>query len=631
MVSNSDSNDFERKNSLDIEKDANFSDNSRNQESLQKIHQDELKDQHEGPAKFKGVARIEMVRDFMGKKYLWIFAASIFLTTWVTALDGTTTYNYQPYATSSFNRHSMLSTLTIATSVIGSVCKPFVAKMSDLTSRPFVYVIVLVLYVMGFIIVACSPSIAAFVIGSVFISIGQSGVSLMNSIIIADFTTLQWRSFFLSMISVPYLVTTWISGYIVEDIVATNWRWGYGMFAIITPAALGPAIVIMYWLDHKANKEGKVPFGAEPMTEKQREIHEKGFSPLKTKLLIAKEALLEIDAFGLILLGFAFSLLLLPFSLYPYAQGGMKNPSMIAMIVVGGLLLIAHVVYEIFYAKYSLLPKRVLLNRTFICCVIIDFLYQFGGYFPLLYFTSYTLATLNLSVRDWTYLSNTVTMGLCGFGVFWGLLFRAYHRYKIFQVVGLGIKLIGMGLYVRCANSSTPPSLGNVVAGLIITCFGDAANVMGTQVAAQAAVPHQDLAATISVLSLYSSIGAAVGSAVTSIIWSSKMPGALLKYVPDSEKAVSFYEAVLAIYAEPWGSVDRLGAIHAYQEVNYILFAAGLGISSLTFVVALFQTNYYLGRQRNCYENDGSNEEIEEDNKKNRPFGVFDFVKKPFN
>ncbi|SGZ54750.1 CIC11C00000005376 [Sungouiella intermedia] len=593
---------------------------------LDKVSQED----RELPIRTKGVARIEMVRDYMGKKYLWLFACSIFLTCWMVALDGTTTYNYEPYATSSFDRHSMLSTLTVATSVIGAVCKPFVAKMSDLTSRPFVYVVVLVLYVLGFIIVACSPSISAFVIGSVFISIGKSGVQLMNGIIVADFTNLQWRSFFLAFCTVPFLVTTWVSGYIVENIVASNWKWGYGMFAIITPATLIPAIVIMYWLDHKAAKEGKVPFGAEPFNAKQREIANMGLSPLKTKLLLIKEALLEIDAIGLILLGFAFSLILLPFSLYSYAENGFRNPSMIAMIVVGGILLIVHIVYEVKFAKYSLLPKRVLFNRTFICCVFIDFLYMFGGYMPLLYFTSYTMATLNLSIRDWTYLSNTTTMGLCFFGVIWGLLFRIYHRYKVFQVVGIAIKLIGMGLYVRCASTSTPPSLGNVVAGLIITVLGDAASAMGTQVAAQAAVPHQDLAATISVLSLYSSIGAAIGSAITSVIWTSKLPNAMYKYVPDITKAATFYGAVLSIAAEPWGSPDRLGAIKAYQEVNYILFSAGLGVSSLMFVVSLFQTNFYLGRQRNCYEKD-ENEDIQKDNEKNEAFGLFDWVKKPFN
>lgn len=211
--------------------------------------------------KTRGVTRIEVVKEKMTTKVKWILAASVLLTSWIAALDATTTYNYQPYATSSFNRHSMLSTLTIANSVIGAVCKPFIAKISDLSSRPVTYFVVLVLYVIGFIVTACSPTIGAYVIGSVFIAVGQSGISLMNMVIVADTTSLKWRSFVTSLLAVPYLVTTWISGYIVENIISSNWRWGYGMFAIITPVALTPAILIMAYLEHQANKTGKFPLG----------------------------------------------------------------------------------------------------------------------------------------------------------------------------------------------------------------------------------------------------------------------------------------------------------------------------------------------------------------------------------
>lgn len=254
------------------------------------------------------------------------------------------------------------------------------------------------------------------------------------------------------------------------------------------------------------------------------------------------------------------------------------------------------------------------MNRTFICCVIIDFIYQMGGYFPLLYFTSYTFVVLNLSYRDWVYLSNTTTMGLCFFGIVWGAVFRGFHRYKIFQVIGIAIKLIGMGLYVACSTREGSPGVGLIVAALIITNFGDAANVMGTQVAAQAAVPHQDMAATISVLSLYSSIGAAVGTAITAAIWTDKLPSALLRYVPDQEKAIAFFESLTLIWQEPWGSANREGAIRAYQEVNHILFSMGVGVSSIMFIVSLFQTNFYLGDQQNCVEGEQREDYHHKDN-----------------
>ncbi|KAL2708418.1 Sit1p [Kluyveromyces marxianus] len=514
--------------------------------------------------KTRGVTRIEAVKKHMTGKFFWLFVVSINITSWVLALDSSTTSSYQPYATSSFDRHSMLSTLSIANSVIGAVCQPFIAKISDLTSRPVTYAVVLIMYIIGFVVTACSPTISAYVIGSVFITIGQNGLNLLNSIVIADMTDLKWRALFTSLLSVPYLVTTWVAGYITQDIIDSNWRWGYGMFAIITPVALTPAILLVSYLDHEANKRGEVPIGTDPLAQSKQYIEKEGVEGFKAKLMLLKSALIEIDAFGLILLGFAFSLILLPCSLYPYAKEGWSNPSMIAMEVVGGIFLICYAIFEIWIAPFPLLPKRVLMNRTFICCVIIDFIYQMAGYFPLLYFTSYTRVALNLSIQHWTYLSNITTMGLCFFGVFWGVLFRIFRRYKVFQVGGTGIKLIGMGLY--------------------------------------AAVPHQDMAATISVLSLYSSIGAAIGSAITTSIWTSELPKALLKHIPDPKVAMSFFEDISLIAAEPWGSTYRLGAIEAYQEVLYKLFCMGVGVSSIMLITAMLQTNYYLGDQQNCIE-----------------------------
>ena len=72
-----------------------------------------------------------------------------------------------------------------------------------------------------------------------------------------------------------------------------------------------------------------------------------------------KHNLEEIDAFGLVLLGFGCSLLLLPVSLKTYADGGWRNQSLIAMMIVGGLLLIAYVIYENKWAAWYTVQQNV--------------------------------------------------------------------------------------------------------------------------------------------------------------------------------------------------------------------------------------------------------------------------------
>lgn len=60
------------------------------------------------------------------------------------------------------------------------------------------------------------------------------------------------------------------------------------------------------------------------------------------------------------------------------------------------------------------------------------------------------------------------------------------------------------------------------------------ASVVGSQVASQACVPHQDVALVISLLTLWSSIGAAIGSAISVGVWGHYMPLNLRAYIPSS-------------------------------------------------------------------------------------------------
>ena len=60
------------------------------------------------------------------------------------------------------------------------------------------------------------------------------------------------------------------------------------------------------------------------------------------------------------------SQLLLPFSLSSGAVGGYSNPSLIAMLAVGCVLLIAYVGYERFFARFPTAPLRLLKNKTFV-------------------------------------------------------------------------------------------------------------------------------------------------------------------------------------------------------------------------------------------------------------------------
>lgn len=61
----------------------------------------------------------------------------------------------------------------------------------------------------------------------------------------------------------------------------------------------------------------------------------------------------------------------------------------------------------------------------------------------------------------------------------------------------------------------------------VLISLGGACSVIGTQVASQASVPHQDLATVVALLSLWTGIGGSIGNAAGAAVWGAKMPGNL--------------------------------------------------------------------------------------------------------
>src|SRR4051794_15632371 len=87
---------------------------------------------------------------------------------------------------------------------------------------------------------------------------------------------------------------------------------------------------------------------------------------------------------------------------------------------------------------------------------------------------------------------------------------------------------------------------------------------MGNQLASQASVPHQDVALAISLLLLWSSIGASIGSAVSVAVWSNRMPGNLREFLPASvnETQIADFFADSASLFSSFSSSSEAGPRH---------------------------------------------------------------------
>lgn len=237
--------------------------------------------------------------------------------------------------------------------------------------------------------------------------------------------------------------------------------------------------------------------------------------------------------------------------------------------------------------------------------VAIDFFYYFAGCIGLLFFSSYVFVVKDWSYRDWTYFNNALTLALCVFGVVAGILFRVTHRYKVWQLLGLAMRIFSYGILIQGRGSTTVT--GALIVHPILAGGGGGLSVVASGVALQASVKHSQVALATAMLTLWTNIGGAVGDAITTVIWNAKMPVALRNHLPvsvnDTEVA-ELFGSITILHDYPIESEVRQGAIAAYKEVNYIFFCTALGLSFIPFVCAFSQTNYFLNDDQNAVEQD---------------------------
>lgn len=566
----------------------------------------------------EGISRIEAFSRLFGRRHPVALAlyACIFCVAISFALDQSTTAAYDVYATGAYNRQSYIATVEVAESIIIAVSKPFLAKVCDVFSRQTAYCGILLTYVVGYVIVAASPTAAAFCVGRVISATGQAGFDMVTDIVVGDLSPLEWRGFTSAMTSSPYLflpiVGSKIQGSLCEGRSSTCWRWGYGMFCIIAPVLVAPIIFTLIYADTQAKKAGELSFASSRL-ETQR-AKDAGTMQIKradvgSRFRLLKQLLTEIDFIGLGLLALGFALILLPFGLAKQAKGGWSNSSMIAMIVIGFVVIGLFFFWDIKFAKYPLLNKRVWYNKTFICAVTIDIFYFISGNLRSTYYTTWVLLIKPWNLTDWGYFVATTTIGLTFFGILAGLYHRIFHRYKMLQIFGLSIRIIALGITYWAVGPHA--STAALVLSQILNAAGGACSVVGTRVASQASVPHQDLASIIAQLSLWTKLGSSVGSAIASAMYTNTYTKNLLEEGLSIAEAKTFFDSTTKARNKfLWGTDKREGAIRAFTKTMRPMFLTGLCLAFVPLFAGLLMPNYYLGKTQNAVDGTSNGGEI---------------------
>ena len=377
---------------------------------------------------------------------------SILLASFIFNLDNGTSITLSTTAASSFGRAQSLNAVTAITAILLATGKPFFGKLSQVIGRPSSLMLCLVLLSSGYTICSLSRSITMLGIGMSIWQIGFSGFHITLQVVIADATTLRYRSFFSVLTNSGWFaVLFYFNGKISHYFTHTlTWRGGFGVYAFCYIPALLPLIVTLSLQQRRAKLRKK------KSTSSSTNLLPKHKAPQSQRLI---RFMSDVDIIGLYLLLSCLVYIFLPIILANQVEyvrwDGATIPAMLAAGV--GIIIPTFIYWETKCATHPVLPLRFLRNRTIAVVCIINF-FDFASFYmafsQLLYFVQ---VVTDWNTKNINYFIYTQALSMTFCAIAWSVVAFVYQiRWRSSVTAALVVRWVEVWLYTLSTDLSLP-------------------------------------------------------------------------------------------------------------------------------------------------------------------------------
>lgn len=555
------------------------------------------------------------------KKIIWIAYAIVIITAFIENFANDSTSSLDSYATSSFSAHSLIATVAVVYKVTAICAYPIMAKLADILGRGEGFTFAVIFYTLAYVLYAACTNVETFVAGEIFFSIGKNGYRIFQQIFIADTTSLINRGL-LSQLpdAIGAIPSLYIGTYVMDSFLEhSTWRWGYGCFAIVLGASLIPLAAVMFYLDHRARKNGE---------RKTVQVMQNIDPNLPWYHKTFKVLFVELDVLGGILLICGMALFFIPFTLTGKKSSyRWHEPALIAMLVVGFVVIVAFCVWNFKYSRKPFVPTFALKSRSAVIIIILVALDLCENSS----FATYFITTLQVSgyhtAGSATRVDRAKKVTINVFNVVGGVLMKYSKRSKIYALIGIPILVLGHGLLVWFMwRDDKVERTALLVMAEVFIGVGRGLYQSATQVIIQALAGAEGVAMSTAFFLAFNSVGSLIGSAIAGGVWNSVLLEKLEKYLPEDNKsdATKIYQNI--VYAKSFlkGTPARDAIARSYSETIQIIGWIGLGIISPMLVLMWFIKDVELSDSKDVLIEEGSSDEIEvKSEKQNKRFLKF--------
>lgn len=587
---------------------------SRNEYSDDKssTFQDEVAGMDHDDVIVSGLSRIDAVNEVLssygsftafGLEFKWLkilLLLALFLQGYCTGLGGQISQSIQTYAANGFAKQPQISSISTVVSIVAaSLAVPY-ARLSDRFGRIECWILALVLYTVGEITCASTPTFGGLFAGVVIQQFGYSGFRLLATALAADLSGLRDRTFAMNIFLIPVIINTWVSGNIVSSVAGDStpykWRWGYGIFCIIVPFSTFLLILPYAYAQYLAARAGKLP----PFKLKKKD---QGWIQALWKLAE------QVNLIGIILFTAFLVLVLLPLTLAGGTTSKWKEGYIIAMIVVGGCLGLIFLVWELRFAKNPFIPRAYLGDLTIYVALLMEFIWRLGLQIELEYLITVLMVAFGESKLSAQRIAQLYNFLQSCTNVVVGITLHFYPHPKPFVVLGSFLGVLGMGLLYKYRVAYDGIS-GLIGAEIVIGIAGGMVRFpMWTLV--HASTTHSEMATVTGLLMSVYQIGDAVGASVAGAIWTQHLAKELIKRL-GGQLGLAIYQAPLNYLKKyPIGSEIRDQILESYSKVQRLLIIVSISFAALNAILSLLLRGFTVGENQSFSQERREQEKVE--------------------
>ncbi|ODV96602.1 hypothetical protein PACTADRAFT_1192 [Pachysolen tannophilus NRRL Y-2460] len=413
------------------------------------------------------------------KKKLYIIAGSIFMGSYLSALDTTVVTTLLTVISSDLNCLPQSSWIATSYLLSCSAFQPLFGKLSDIFGRKELILLCNFCFALGCILCGISGSLFPLIVGRFITGIGGGGMTSLGTVAMSDLVSLRKSA----------------SGGVLGGLIADRYGWKW-VFIFQVPLALIGAALIYFFMELPKDSPGRGLQGHD-IWEKLKKVDFLGSS----LLVIALIGILSAASFG---------------------GSDIAYDSLFFKVLVATSVaaLVAFCYVEANIAEQPTLPVRLLANRSVLACSLANWFFTMGTfsyfYYIPVWFSS--VLGLNSTQTGLRFVPNFFSIAIGSLGS--GIYMRKTGRYKNLNIC---IGLVSVCGVLRLCFINPSISVIGQYSLTVIPGIGYSSMLTISLLALISAVTPEQQASTTSIQYAFRATGSTLGVSIGSAIFQKKL------------------------------------------------------------------------------------------------------------